>query len=300
MRSSVIIPNYNYGDYIGAAIDSALNQTVPFDEIIVVDDGSTDHSRDVISAYGDRITMVFQENAGQAAAISQGVAQSTGDILFLLDSDDVFAPHKHAHIRALYEGHPQIDWIFHDVAHCRQLEIIDFLQKEPGAAASSHRILDVRHAMQTTGKPGYSPPATSGLTFRRRLAEPIFPLPKAKSIYISDHYIKFFLIASAQGIHDEAELTAQTIHGSNLYTDTGSKLTLAKSRIFLTSCTELLKVAPHVRKFCNILFVVGVAYAIQHGIVKEMWPRIKAYAKRVRLVDWPSIIVRIAHHLVKH
>jgi len=89
---SVIIPNYNYGDYVGQAIQSALNLDWPAVEVIVVDDGSTDHSRAVIESFGSRISAILQENAGQLAACNQGFSRSRGDIVIFLDSDDVLAP----------------------------------------------------------------------------------------------------------------------------------------------------------------------------------------------------------------
>jgi glycosyltransferase involved in cell wall biosynthesis len=92
MRLSVIIPNYNYGDYVGPAIDSALALDWPDVEVIVVDDGSTDHSRDVIGAYGDKITAIFQANATQRVACNVGYARSTGEAILFLDSDDMAHP----------------------------------------------------------------------------------------------------------------------------------------------------------------------------------------------------------------
>ena len=89
---TVIIPNHNYGDFIGTAIDSALALDWPAVEVIVVDDGSTDHSRQVISAYGERVLSIFQENAGQSVACSAGFARSSGQIVIFLDSDDALEP----------------------------------------------------------------------------------------------------------------------------------------------------------------------------------------------------------------
>ncbi|WP_062201917.1 glycosyltransferase family 2 protein [Demequina salsinemoris] len=91
-RLSVVMPNYNYGRYIEAAIDSALAIDWPDVEVIVVDDGSTDDSRARIEAYGDRITAIFQENAGPREACNAGFAASTGDAVVFLDSDDVLEP----------------------------------------------------------------------------------------------------------------------------------------------------------------------------------------------------------------
>jgi glycosyltransferase involved in cell wall biosynthesis len=88
MFVSVIINNYNYGRWISEAIDSALAQDYRDMEIIVVDDGSTDDSSEVIRSYGDKIKTVFQENGGQGAAYNTGFAASRGDIILFLDSDD--------------------------------------------------------------------------------------------------------------------------------------------------------------------------------------------------------------------
>ena len=84
---SVIINNFNYGDFVGAAIDSALDQGDGV-EVIVVDDGSTDAFTSVIARYGTAITAVLQENAGQAAAFNAGFTASSGDVVVFLDADD--------------------------------------------------------------------------------------------------------------------------------------------------------------------------------------------------------------------
>jgi glycosyltransferase involved in cell wall biosynthesis len=91
-RLSIIIANYNYGAFVSAAIDSALSVDWPDTEVIVVDDGSTDHSRDVIRRYAGRITILEQENAGQRRAANNGFAVSSGDVVLFLDSDDVLNP----------------------------------------------------------------------------------------------------------------------------------------------------------------------------------------------------------------
>ena len=89
---SVVIPNFNYASFVGAAIDSALNLDWPAVEVIVVDDGSTDSSRDVLAGYGGRIVTILQANAGQLVACNKGFAASRGDIVIFLDSDDLLHP----------------------------------------------------------------------------------------------------------------------------------------------------------------------------------------------------------------
>ncbi len=89
---SVIIPNYNYAEFIADAIESALELDWPDVEIIVVDDGSTDRSRAVIERYAGRVTAIYKANAGQAAACNTGFARSRGDVIVFLDADDRLHP----------------------------------------------------------------------------------------------------------------------------------------------------------------------------------------------------------------
>lgn len=89
---SVIIPNYNYDAFLGAAIDSALALDWEDVEVIVVDDGSTDGSRAVIEEYSDRVIAIYQANAGQATACEAGFERSRGEIVIFLDSDDLLDP----------------------------------------------------------------------------------------------------------------------------------------------------------------------------------------------------------------
>src|SRR5687768_5034795 len=89
---SVVINNYNYGRYLGPAIDSALQQSYPCVEVIVVDDGSTDHSRAVIAGYGHRIIPIYKANGGQASALNAGYEESQGEIVIFLDADDLLGP----------------------------------------------------------------------------------------------------------------------------------------------------------------------------------------------------------------
>jgi glycosyltransferase involved in cell wall biosynthesis len=90
--ASIVISSYNYGRFLPDAIDSALGQTYPHTEVIVVDDGSTDHSREVIAGYGRRVIPLLKENGGQASAFNAGFRASRGDVGFFVDSDDVLLP----------------------------------------------------------------------------------------------------------------------------------------------------------------------------------------------------------------
>lgn len=91
---SVIIPNYNYGRFIGEAIESALAQTLPPVEIIVVDDGSTDNSVEIVESFGGKVKLIRQQNGGVGKARNVGAANSTGEFLAFLDADDVWLTGK--------------------------------------------------------------------------------------------------------------------------------------------------------------------------------------------------------------
>ena len=89
-RFSVIIAAYNSADYIGQTIDSILSQTFTDYELIVVDDGSTDQTQDILQSYGARIKTIYQRNQGPEVAYKTGVSLANGEYLAFLDSDDLF------------------------------------------------------------------------------------------------------------------------------------------------------------------------------------------------------------------
>ncbi len=91
-RVSIIIPTYNYGNYLGDAVNSCLQQTHPDVETIVIDDGSTDNTRSVCESFGDRITYIYQQNSGVSAARNAGLNIVSGEYVTFLDSDDILTP----------------------------------------------------------------------------------------------------------------------------------------------------------------------------------------------------------------
>jgi cellulose synthase/poly-beta-1,6-N-acetylglucosamine synthase-like glycosyltransferase len=93
-RVSAIIPTYNYGRYLSRAIESVLVQQYPIEEIIVVDDGSTDNTRAVVESFGERIRYIHQSNQGISAARNNGIGIAKGDWIAFLDADDWWMPEK--------------------------------------------------------------------------------------------------------------------------------------------------------------------------------------------------------------
>ena len=117
-RFAVVITSYNYRDYVAEAVDSALAQTRPAEQVIVVDDGSTDGSADLLrSRYGNdpRVTLLCTPNGGQLAAFQRGVAAVDADVICFLDSDDRWEPDYIARVAELYEQRPDVGFVISDM-----------------------------------------------------------------------------------------------------------------------------------------------------------------------------------------
>jgi len=92
VRITAVIPVYNRAKTVGRSLETALSQSEPADEILVVDDGSKDNSAEVVKAFGDKVTYIYQENAGASEARNTGVAQAQHPWIAFLDSDDYWTP----------------------------------------------------------------------------------------------------------------------------------------------------------------------------------------------------------------
>lgn len=109
---SVVITAYQCARYLGQAIDSVLAQTRPAQQVVVVDDGSTDGCTEVVQAYGSQVQYFHQDNQGIGSARNAGIRQATGRWLALLDGDDYWTPNKLADQLAAAAADPQLEAIF--------------------------------------------------------------------------------------------------------------------------------------------------------------------------------------------
>lgn len=103
---SVVIPLYNKEDYIRRALDSVLEQSYPAEEIIVVDDGSTDDSASIVKQEYPTVRLITQANAGVSAARNKGLSVASNGLVALLDADDQFCPDHLLHLNELYNRNP--------------------------------------------------------------------------------------------------------------------------------------------------------------------------------------------------
>jgi glycosyltransferase involved in cell wall biosynthesis len=107
-RVSVIIPTYNRADLVGETIQSALDQTYSDYEVIVLDDGSTDNTAEVVAQFGERVNYVYQDNVGETGARNAGIAVAQGELLSFLDSDDCMLPNNLEDLVALLDARPEV------------------------------------------------------------------------------------------------------------------------------------------------------------------------------------------------
>lgn len=111
---SVIIPTYNRGFIIQEALDSIFNQGISDLQVIVIDDGSTDNTKEVLAGYLEQITYVYQENQGQSVARNVGIELAQGTYICFLDSDDIFVEGAFKKKLALFEQYPEVETIISD------------------------------------------------------------------------------------------------------------------------------------------------------------------------------------------
>lgn len=168
---SVVIPNYNYEDFVGAAIETALGLDWPDVEVIVVDDGSTDSSRVAIERYADRIAAIFlQENSGQVVACNVGFTRSRGEVVIFLDSDDMLHPSTIRELAAVWR--PTISKVQF------QMQTIDADGRPLGSVHPQYYWVpspeEIRCWAITVG--AYPTPPGSGNAYSRSFLERIFPL----------------------------------------------------------------------------------------------------------------------------
>ncbi len=114
LRVSVVIPAYNAARFLPSAVASLRAQSRAVDEIIVVDDGSRDDTRQVVAGLGADIVYVHQENAGVSAARNRGIARATGELVGFLDADDFWMPEKVERQVAVFRRHPDVALVASD------------------------------------------------------------------------------------------------------------------------------------------------------------------------------------------
>jgi hypothetical protein len=210
-RVSIVINNFNYARFLAQSIDSALGQTHPGTEVVVVDDVSTDGSREVIRSYADRIVPVLRErNGGQGAAVNAGFRASHGEIVFFLDADDYLHPHAVSRVVAAWsEGISKAQF---------RLDLVDAsgekidLYPSPEVQFDSG---DVVPRLLATGR--YQTTVMSGNAFARSALERVLPVPEEDFRISADGYLVTLTPFYGPVLSLEEPLGAYRLHGANAW-----------------------------------------------------------------------------------
>ncbi|MEW5860883.1 MAG: glycosyltransferase family 2 protein, partial [Cyanobacteriota bacterium] len=292
------------------AIDSVLNQTYPHIEVIVVDDGSTDNSREVIASYQDKIIPVLKENGGQASAFNAGVAATTGDIICFLDADDIALPEKVAEMVDVFRKHPDIGWCFHTlkITDVKTGAVMKRVHSdnaytpvtEQQESEEFSRECDFRAQMLKKGKASFIAPACSGLCFSSSLLKQILPLPVYKAHKTSaDRCLTFTAISLSKGFFLDKELTIQRIHGNNAYTAmNGRQKYMARAIIIMANWMRAK--FPEFAKFTNMSFAKGLSiYWRNGGIETSAKELVQNYLSSISVWEKIEISLRACYYNLK-
>jgi glycosyltransferase involved in cell wall biosynthesis len=207
---SVLITTFNYGRFIGEAIESVLSQDFPLDrlEILVIDDGSTDDTEERVKKYSSHIRYFYKPNGGQAAALNYGIARAGGEIVALLDADDLFLPGKMKRIVDAFEKDPGLGMVYH-----RLLEW--YAETDERRERSFSPISGDLHKVPDRFLSYVSEPA-SCVSFRRSALKPLLPIPEQIRM-LGDCYLVTLVPFLTPILAIPEFLALYRIHGSNNY-----------------------------------------------------------------------------------
>ncbi|MEM6823644.1 MAG: glycosyltransferase [Pseudomonadota bacterium] len=206
---AVVVTNFNYGHFLEACLDSLRAQTVAADQVIVIDDGSTDASREVLAETADA-EILLQDNAGQSAAFNRGMEAVRSDVVIFLDADDQLRPQAIETIKRVWSS--ELALVSYD------LTLIDenarAIGHYPMAIPERDRRAQLLKRLQFPFMP------TSGNAFNRRRIAWAFPLPEPRWKISADTLLVRVGMLSGPALHLPQVLGRYTAHGqNNFYTE---------------------------------------------------------------------------------
>jgi glycosyltransferase involved in cell wall biosynthesis len=211
----VVVTNHNYARFLPQAIESACAQTHPDVHVVVVDDGSTDDSREVLRRYEDRVEVVLKEQGGQASALNAGLERCRGEVLLVLDADDVLRPQAAERVAAAFAAGPQLSKVQFPMA------IVDAEGTPTGAVkpgghlrapVGDQRRAELAFPFDLPWLPG------GGTGFRTEAVQRILPIPAADYPRSgADWYLVHLTALLGEAALLEEVCAEYRVHGGNHY-----------------------------------------------------------------------------------
>jgi glycosyltransferase involved in cell wall biosynthesis len=231
---TVLIDTYNYGEYIEEAVSSAMAQDFPAEEreILVVDDGSTDDTQERLQKFGEAIRYLRKPNGGQASAFNFGLAHARGEVIALLDADDVWLPEKLGRIYEEFERHPAAGMVYHRVHLWNGTGDIS---EDTYFIPISGRVPENRRALLQ-----YPMAGTSCLAFRREALQQLLPVPESLR-FQADAYLTALVIFVAPIAAVPEFLGKYRLHGANLFQTNAERISRSQIERRMAMREELLR-----------------------------------------------------------
>ncbi len=261
---TALIDTYNHSRFIEEAIESVLAQdyTGPM-EIVVVDDGSTDDTAARVKKYGERVRYIWKENGGQASALNRGFAEARGEIVAMLDGDDVWAVEKVRRVVEEFKNHAEAGMVYHPYQNWDMVR--GRSEDEPGFYPISGRVPESVSDLLRYGNFG-----TCGMALRREAVAQILPIPEALRIY-ADTYLVYLIIFVAPVAGIPTALTRYRHHGENLAAFGAQDARRMRQRFqcYQTALQEIR--AALVRRGYDVTRPDLAAFLKRHELVAEMF-----------------------------
>jgi hypothetical protein len=245
---SVLIDTYNHERFIEKAINSVLEQEfpVPEREIIVVDDGSTDRTSQIVQRFGPSLRYIRKENGGQASAFNVGIPECRGQIIAFLDGDDYWLPGKLSRVAEVLEKNSAVGMVGHGIK-----ESLPDGQERISAPANDEKFRIQSRGSARLFRLRKSFLGTSRMTMRAEMARNILPIPEAL-VFEADEYLFTLAAAMSEVLILKEPLTCYVIHGSNLYVSAGSgKAGLRRKQQVMAALASSLQEALRAQDLAN-------------------------------------------------
>ena len=220
---TVLIIAFNYGQFIEDAINSVFAQDFPLQdiEIIVVDDGSTDDTRERVAKYGSRVQYCYKPNGGQASALNFGITRAKGEMITFLDADDLFLPKKLARVVEAFKTDTRLGMVYHRIEEWHMntgerrgwnfAEVSGDLRQDPQKFAA------------------YVTPPNLAISFRRQALKELLPIPDEIRM-VADCYLASLIPLLSPVLAIPEVLAIYRIHGVNSHYKIGLRVPLEARR----------------------------------------------------------------------
>jgi hypothetical protein len=224
----IVIDNYNYGRFLPDAIESALAQTHERVNVIAVDDGSTDGSQEILRGYEDRVTLVLKENGGHASAFNAGMEHCKGDVIILLDADDILEPEAAARAAAAFAADERV------VKVQSRMKVVDGEGRPTGAVKPPPHLPMPNGDMQAAelAFPFDLPwVPTSANAFQAEAMRRVMPIPEEEFRMCAERYLVHLIVLLGPVVSLEEVGASYRVHGGNSYEPSKPELDLARLRL---------------------------------------------------------------------